>query len=110
MNPRAALSRVAVLCQAAALCAVLSACGSPSETAAASCDGPEDCGLDEYCRFLDGACGENGGESVCEPRPDRCNANLSPVHGCDGAVYGTDCAAWHAGMDVDETYPVEVPE
>jgi hypothetical protein len=72
---------------------------SPPPETDSGCRGPEDCEVSEYCRFEDGGCGQSS-DGVCEKRPERCDANLSPVWGCNDQMYGNECGAALSGQDV----------
>ncbi len=46
----------------------------------------------QFCELPAGTCGENGAEGTCTPRPLMCDfAEDSPVCGCDGMTYTSDC-------------------
>lgn len=88
-----ALSPVAALTPAA-----LSA--TPS-VRSATCTANEQCGKDDFCAKLFGACDKGG---RCEPRPqdrsERGHMIVKPVCGCDGKSYDDYCLAGAAGVNV----------
>ncbi len=51
------------------------------------CDGDGDCGADAFCAHP--TCGDREGR--CELRPAFCGDAPSPVCGCDGVTYWSDC-------------------
>ncbi|MEM8606108.1 MAG: Kazal-type serine protease inhibitor domain-containing protein [Myxococcota bacterium] len=61
----------------------------------ATCTVNDECAPSEYC-----ATSSCGGEGVCEPRPEMCNALLAPVCGCDFETYDNECLAAAAGQGV----------
>lgn len=59
------------------------------------------CGPDEYCDFLGAQeCGGTDAMGVCRPRPEWCEPASTPVCGCDGTVYESECSANAAGFDI----------
>ena len=54
----------------------------------------------EYCDFPDDICGAADGQGVCLARPQFCPEVYSPTCACDGMVYGNNCEAAAAGVDV----------
>lgn len=69
------------------------------------------CGEGEYCNWSDDQCGEGpSGMGTCMPIPKGCDASYQPVCGCDGQVYGNDCNAAGAGVDVAAAGGCEAPE
>lgn len=82
---------------------------SESTGAAADCDGSS-CAADEYCDWSSNSCGTAGFDTgTCQPRPQGCPADYSPVCGCDGVVHGNECGANGAGADVDASGACEPP-
>ncbi len=59
------------------------------------------CAAEEYCAFTPGLCGKGKRPGACRPRPGACTDAYSPVCGCDGHVYGSECQAHAAGIDLD---------
>ncbi len=57
------------------------------------------CPNDMYCAYPTSACGEGLGLGVCVARPGGCDADVSPVCGCDGRTYSNACVASAAGVD-----------
>lgn len=64
------------------------------------CGGPlmRACAAGRYCRFDEGSCGASLGS--CEAIPELCALALGTVCGCDGATYGSRCAAAQAGVSI----------
>jgi hypothetical protein len=82
----------------------MAACGSTVSTGpkgpGESCTASSDCADGLYCELgaLYPSC-DDPTEATCEPRPESCEAMTAPVCGCDGAVYGSWCAARLAGTN-----------
>jgi hypothetical protein len=70
------------------------------DAAERACAAQGACGLAEYCAFQPSLCGKGKRPGRCRPSPPACEAPLSPVCGCDGRVYGSECAAHAAGVDL----------
>jgi len=68
-----------------------------------ACRRDEDCAKDAFCVFAPGLCGRGPRPGACVARPHDCPRQDSPVCGCDGAVYPSECAAHAAGVDLDVT-------
>ena len=60
------------------------------------------CGEGLYCKFPDGACGENNITGVCKPVSTFCElgAALDGLCGCDGNMYGNWCLAGQRGVSI----------
>lgn len=70
-----------------------------------------DCGVDEYCAWQAHTCGADPSDSgVCMTRPEACDAVYQPVCGCDLMVYGNECDAQMAGVDVAIDGGCQAPE
>ena len=63
------------------------------------CTSDADCGSSEYCRKQ--ACGDATG--TCDPQPQACTEQCSPVCGCGGQTYGNACKAASQGASVAHT-------
>jgi len=87
------------------LALVVAACRHPStdlpDAAARAC-GLSDaaCGADAYCAYTPRLCGKGKRAGVCTKKPLRCESPYSPVCGCDGHTYDSECAANAAGVDL----------
>ncbi len=49
-------------------------------------------------------------DGACGPRPGGCDDFYDPKCGCDGEVYGNECEAHAAGVDVDENGMCDAPD
>ncbi len=78
------------------------------------------CSATEYCDYADNGCGIGDQTGTCKPRPEVCPLNASrasgapaiaatPTCGCDGKVYGGECDANRAGVDLDAHGSCNVP-
>lgn len=76
--------------------------------------GEQKCGADEFCNFQYDYCSvtnPEGGLEVwrdCYKRDFLCNDH-TPVCGCDGTVYPSQCAAYQAGVDIGGPTPTQAP-
>jgi hypothetical protein len=75
--------------------------GSGDETGGGMACGEQRCGPEEWCNFAHDGCGEQEGERAeCVRRPETCEGPGDPVCGCDGMMYGSECEAQSAGVDL----------
>lgn len=59
------------------------------------------CTDDEYCAYAAGQyCGAADASAECEPRPNGCDADFTPVCGCDGKTHSNACMAAGSGTGV----------
>lgn len=72
----------------------------PDDDMVNSCGTDDNCGETEYCAKPAGTC-EAYLAGTCEVRPEMCPPVYSPVCGCDGQTYGSECDAHAAGVNVD---------
>lgn len=64
----------------------------------------EPCPVDEYCDFQPSTCGGDDSTGICKLIPQiGCPEVDIPTCGCDGNVYGNECEAAAAGVDIDVT-------
>ena len=78
-------------------------CVDPSPPAPTVCGARagDTCSDDEYCHFdREATCGWADATGVCQPKPDACDADYTPVCGCDGQTYSNECVANAAGTGV----------
>jgi hypothetical protein len=78
--------------------------------AGVACGGGAVCGPTEYCEYGTNRCGTDGAIGVCTPRPFGCPDFYYPTCGCDGTIYGNDCDAAAAGVDVSNLGNCEPPK
>lgn len=89
-------------------CAASSASVSVASTGECAGTGDEcggsagtECGEGTFCKYsLDPACGGEDHTGTCEPIPQACTQQLTPVCGCDGRAYDNECVANAAGVSV----------
>ena len=58
------------------------------------------CTPTEYCDFPANSCGIADESGTCKPRPEACDLSYAPVCGCNGQIYGNECALNGAGQDL----------
>lgn len=59
------------------------------------------CRANEYCDYDPSTCGAADETGTCTPRPTACPDLYAPTCACDGMVYGNDCDAASAGVDIN---------
>ena len=73
--------------------------------------GDNTCDATQFCDWDGNFCGTRSWEEgTCEPRPDGCDDFYDPKCGCDGQVYGNECEAHGAGVDIDENGQCTPPD
>jgi hypothetical protein len=70
---------------------------------ARTCTKDIECGMTEYCNFIDLNCGSNGTKGSCEQLPSVCTTQFDPVCGCDGKKYGNSCNAATSAISVSSS-------
>lgn len=75
----------------------------PAPDAPVPCSAAAPCADDEVCDDGPGLCGEGKHAGVCRPRPTSCAPAETPVCGCDGHRYTSECEAARAGVDLRVT-------
>jgi len=70
-----------------------------------TCLNNTDCMSGEYCAKTESACDDTG---VCDPMPDSCPGILSPVCGCNGNSFASECLANLKGVSVDRAGPCDI--
>lgn len=58
-----------------------------------------ECGVDQFCDYPTAECGRADGAGTCQPRPQSCLQDHTPVKGSDGEIYSNECLAHAAGAD-----------
>ncbi len=91
-QPTAATYEIEAMCDDGACAAPpVQACGSR---------GLQPCPDDTYCDWPDAnICGRADGPGTCQPLPEVCTLDVSPICGCDGLTYTNRCAAAILGID-----------
>ncbi|GEM_PF-5229753 len=69
------------------------------DTGTVSCSENDECGKGYFCDYPDHACGQ-GAKGQCAPMPWVCPDSAATVVGCDCQIYGNECEAHAAGVDV----------
>ncbi|MFN8390590.1 MAG: Kazal-type serine protease inhibitor family protein [Bdellovibrionota bacterium] len=64
------------------------------------CSETKPCEHGAFCSYPVGSCGKDGKTGSCLWRPEICTMIYSPVCGCDGTTYPSDCAANAKGVSV----------
>jgi hypothetical protein len=75
--------------------------GDSGATAGGSCSAEMPCARALFCepsRPADGTCGKRFAAGTCMARPTSCPTAGSPVCGCDGVTYQSDCLRQKAGI------------
>ena len=76
-------------------------CGGPNRT---RCNDPT-----MFCSYADGTCADPNRFGVCIVRPLACPVRLSPVCGCDGREYQSECRAQAVAMSLSSRGPCPMP-
>jgi len=83
---------------------IAGACRTPGAThdggRGSSCGPATACDPGSYCAYSPRLCGKGKSPGTCEARPSPCDDLVAPVCGCDGKVYGSECGAHAAGVDL----------
>jgi hypothetical protein len=87
--------------RALSLLTFLLACDGGAGRIDQACQSNADCASSELCAT--GLC--EGGLGACIERPTTCEDVDSPVCGCDGRTYQTDCFATRAGVRLATNQP-----
>ena len=58
------------------------------------------CAVGQYCTWPDNSCGATRTAGTCQSVPPSCPGGGPSACGCDGATYGSVCAAAQGGIDV----------
>jgi hypothetical protein len=74
---------------------------SGAQAGAHACGLAAPCADGDYCAYAPRLCGKGKRPGACQPKPRDCAGPRSPVCGCDGRVYDSECAAHAAGVDLD---------
>src|SRR4051812_10463434 len=93
--------------------------GDGSGGSGATCGGlvPRQCGSTEYCDYPENDCGIADQIGICKPRPQVCPLSAAgapalvamPTCACNGMVYGSECDAFRAGVDLSANGGCDVP-
>lgn len=75
------------------------------------------CSATQFCDYADNGCGIGEQTGTCKPRPDLCPVSATgapgivatPTCACDGMIYGSQCEAARAGVDINEHGTCDVP-
>ena len=80
--------------------------GGPSPTLGNDCESNAGCVASEYCHGLDFGCDPaTAFQATCRERPTVCEHIADPVCACDGEIYGNECEANAAGVQIKDEGP-----
>jgi Mg-chelatase subunit ChlD len=67
------------------------------------------CAVGQYCTWPDDSCGSTRTAGTCKNVPPSCPGGGPSACGCDGATYGSVCAAAQGGIDVSTNQSCTAP-